>query len=37
MDIMKKSFEGDLVYSAVEGGSRFEIVFQGYKKQDKGI
>jgi len=27
MDIMKKSFEGDLVYSYVEGGSRFELVF----------
>jgi len=26
MDIMKKSFGGDLVYSAVEGGSRFELV-----------
>jgi len=25
-DIMEKSFDGDLIYSAVEGGSRFEIV-----------
>ncbi len=26
MDIMKKSFNGDLVYSAIDNGSRFEIV-----------
>jgi len=26
MDIMKKSFDGDLVYSATEDGSRFEII-----------
>jgi len=26
MDIMKKSFGGDLVYSAIKGGSEFEVV-----------
>ncbi len=26
MDIMRKSFGGDLVYSATDGGSRFEVV-----------
>jgi len=29
MDIMKKSFSGDLKYSAVEGGSRFEVICGG--------
>jgi len=28
MDIMKKSFAGDLIYSATEDGSRFEIIFR---------
>ncbi|MCD4668007.1 MAG: FIST C-terminal domain-containing protein, partial [Sulfurimonas sp.] len=28
MDIMKRSFDGDLIYSATDSGSRFEIVFE---------
>jgi len=28
MDIMKKSFAGDLIYLATEDGSRFEIIFR---------
>ena len=33
MDIMRKSFGGDLVYSAIDNGSKFEIVC-GMRKEN---
>ena len=35
LNIMQKSFDGDLIYKAIDGGSCFEIICNGVGNSDK--